>query len=349
MTLPVSVAVIGFGLSARVFHLPFVSQMPQFELLAISTSQQAAAQAAYPQARVYADAEALLKACPAELVIITAPNAWHFSLAQLALQRGKHVVLEKPFVNTVAEAETLIALAAAQGLQLSVFHNRRWDGDFLTVRQLLAEGRLGQLHSFASHFDRFRPTVQSRWREQPGPGAGAWFDLGAHLLDQALCLFGLPQTLTGRCLALRAGAEVTDYFQVQLHYPELEVHLHGSPFAAGPKLRFQLQGSRGAYLKYGLDPQEERLKTGVLPLSAEWAAEAPEAYGQLFLADDQGAEGQAEALPTLTGGYQRYFEALASALRGQGALPVPAAEAMQVIRLLLLAELSSQQGRSLAL
>ncbi len=340
----IKTAVIGFGLSARTFHLPFITSSEAFELVAISTSQTEAAQQAYPQAQIFAEArDLLLSHLELELVIITAPNKVHFELAQLALQQNLHVVLEKPFVNTSSEARQLIALAAQQEKMLSVYHNRRWDSDFLTLQQLIQSQELGTVHFLASHFDRFRPQPQDRWREQPGPGAGVWYDLGSHLLDQALVLFGEPQALTARCLALRAGAKVTDYFQVQLHYPEKEVVLQASPFVAGPRLRFELQGNRGRYLKYGLDPQEERLKAGVLPLASDWSAEPVSAYGTVYTETNQ------RIYPACLGGYQAYYQQLAQAIIGQGPVPVPAEEALRVIEWLELAELSSARGQRLSM
>lgn len=339
----IKTAVIGFGLSAQTFHLPFLKVSDQYQIVAISTRQEAQAQAAYPGVAVFASATELLSAqIDLDLVVITAPNAVHFELAQAALSRNLHVVLEKPFVNTVAEGEALMALAAEKQKLLSVYHNRRWDGDFLTLQALIKRGDLGEIHSLESHFDRFRPVVQKRWREAPGPGAGVWYDLGAHLLDQALVLFGLPQALTARCLALRPGAQVTDYFHVQLHYPKTEVVLHACPFVAGQKMRFLLAGSQGSYLKYGLDPQEERLKQGVLPLDADWGREEPAAFG--MLSTDQNT-----VYPTVAGTYQSYYAQLASALLEGGANPVPAVDALQVIRLIALAEQSSLRGETLRL
>lgn len=339
MEKPIRVAVIGLGLSARVFHLPFLQTLPDYHWVAVSTSQTLPLPWQTPDLAQFASAEALLTALAgdleADLVVITAPNAQHFELAQAALQLGKHVVVEKPFVNTVAEGETLIALAKQKQCLLSVFHNRRWDGDFLTVKQLIENQTLGDLKLFVSHFDRFRPDVQDRWRERPGPGAGSWFDLGSHLLDQALCLFGEPLEITGMVRPMRAGAEVPDTFHVSLHYPTHAVILNGSPFVAGPKLRFDIQGTRGRYLKYGLDPQEERLKGGILPTTPDWAAEDPLQFGHLYF--DSGSE----VCPTLTGGYGHYYGALAAAIRGKGELPVSPESALAVIRLLEIVEKGS--------
>ncbi|PIQ24062.1 oxidoreductase [bacterium (Candidatus Blackallbacteria) CG17_big_fil_post_rev_8_21_14_2_50_48_46] len=332
---------IGFGLSAKVFHLPFLQTLPAFELIALSTRQTFEAQKLGPGIQIFAQPEELLAQTEADLAIIATPNASHFALAEKALQNGMHVVLEKPFVNTLAEGKALIRLAEEKGRSLSVYHNRRWDGDFLTLQNLLQQKRLGEIHFFHSHFDRFRPHVQDRWRENPGPGTGSWFDLGSHLLDQALLLFGWPEAVNARILPTRKNAKVADYFHVQLHYPGLEVLLTGSAFVAGPKLRFELQGELGTYRKFGMDPQEERLKQGIQPLGDTWAAEAETAHGTLWF------ENSHETLPTWTGGYQNYYQALAQALENQGELPVTAQEALNVIYLLELAEQSAQLNKTL--
>jgi len=338
---PITTALVGYGFSARTFHLPFLHAPSPFRLTDISSGQAARVRQELPEVRRHACAATLIQQCAAELVIITAPNAAHFPLAKLALEAGKHVILEKPFVCTTAQGQQLIALAAHQQRLLSVYHNRRWDGDFLTLRQLQRSGRLGEIHRFESRFDRFRPQVRDRWREQPGQGSGTWFDLGPHLVDQALQLFGPPLAVSGQCRALREGSGVTDYFAVQLHYPTLEVVLASSPYGAAPNLRFQLDGSRGSYRKFGLDPQEARLIAGTIPDHEHWAQEDPADAGTLYLAEGS------ETLVTQCGGYQHYFQAVAAALRDGGANPVPAMEALQGIRLLELAEASSRAGQTL--
>ncbi|MCE7613976.1 Gfo/Idh/MocA family oxidoreductase, partial [Vibrio fluvialis] len=196
---PVKTAVIGYGYSAKTFHLPFINALPELTLSAISSSQQAAVAADWPNAQWFGDANDLLDNSDAELVIITAPNDVHYPLAKRALQNGKHVIVEKPFVTRIEDGEELIALAAEKGLTLSVFHNRRWDGDFLTLQKLMEEGRLGDIKLFESHFDRYRPEIRQRWRELAQDGGGILFDLAPHLLDQALALFGLPQAINAQC------------------------------------------------------------------------------------------------------------------------------------------------------
>jgi predicted dehydrogenase len=337
----IKTAVIGYGLSAKVFHLPLITSDERYKLVAISTSRQDEVEAQWPGIEVFSTGEGLIEKAGADLVVVTAPNIAHFSLAQAALAAGRHVVLEKPLVTTLADGERLRALTQESGRLLVPFHNRRWDGDFLTVKKLIREGRLGTLRWFHTHFNRFRPQVQDRWRERPGPGSGLWFDWGPHLIDQTLCLFGPPQAVTARCLTLRGGSEVTDNFHVLLHYPDHEAILHGNSFAAGPALRFQVQGTQGSFIKYGLDPQEDRLRAGIQPDSPDWAAETPEAYGALYTATGS------EAVPTETGGYQNFYNQLAKAITEGAPAPVKLMDALEGIALIELAVASSRQGRTL--
>ena len=341
----IKVGIIGYGFSAKTFHLPFILSTNQYQLVAISTSKLNEAHNDYPQQTIYASADELIEQAEIDLVIITAPNAVHFSLAKACLLKSLHVVIEKPMTTTVQEGETLIALAKIQKVMLSVYHNRRWDGDFLTVKNLLAKQTLGNVHIFESHFDRFRPLVRDRWRENPGAGAGIWFDLGSHLIDQALCLFGLPTSVTARCLSLRENSATVDYFHVQLHYEKLEVILHSSPHMAASNKRFQLDGSKGCYIKYGLDPQEEQLKAGLSPLHKDFGVELNSefAQGHLYYATSD------EALDTQAGNYSIYYQQLADAIKGKHHCPVSGEEALQVIKLLVLAQESSDKGQTLTL
>jgi len=331
-------AVIGYGLSARTFHLSFIKLQPELELVAISSSQSEVAQA-YPEIAHYQDATDLIAQSDAELVVITSPNHSHFPLAKAALQQGKHVLLEKPLVLSSEEGQALAELASQSGRKLAVYHNRRFDGDFLTLQQLIKSGALGQIHYFESHFDRFRPEPRARWREQAGPGSGILWDLGPHLIDQALCLFGMPQAISANCRTLRPGGESTDYFHLQLHYSDKEVVLHSSPFCANPTLRFMLQGRLGSYQKFGLDPQEDALRAGKVPGGAAWGLEQAANFGLLASADGQ------QSYPTLAGNYALFYQRLVAALQEDAPLPVPLEDALAGIRLLELAIVSSTLGQ----
>lgn len=338
----IKTAVIGYGFSAKTFHLPFIEASENFQLVSISTSNLEQVKMKWPDITSYQTAQELIQESNAQLVVITAPNDVHFSLAKLCLQNKKHVIIEKPMVTTAHQGEELVSLAKAQGLVLSVYHNRRWDGDFLTIKKLIQNGSIGRVRFFESHFDRFLPVVRDRWREQPGPGTGNWFDLGSHLLDQALCLFGMPQAITARCLVLRDNSKTTDYFHVLLHYSDCEVVLHGSPFSAGPNLRFQVQGTKGSFIKYGYDPQEELLKLGRVPNTPQWAEENKEQFGTLF------TEAGSKIIPTMRGSYQSYYSGIADAINAEKAVPVSGEDALRIINLLEIAEKSNRLGRTLA-
>ncbi|MGP8307896.1 oxidoreductase [Vibrio sp. YIC-376] len=338
---PIKTAVIGYGFSAKTFHIPFVSALDEFELVAISTSNGEAVAKDWPSAQHYATASNMLIESDAELVIITAPNDVHFELAKQAIENGKHVIIEKPFVTNVADGETLIALAKEKNRVLSVYHNRRWDGDFLTAKKLIEEKRIGELKHFESHFDRFRPEVRQRWREQATDGGGILFDLGSHLIDQALELFGQPDAISAECKMMREGSTNVDYFDVVMHYPNHLAIVHGDLFSAGPNKRFTLKGTKGTYEKYGLDPQEPRLIEGVLPTEPSWADETSDSYGRFY------SEDSSETVATERGGYQHYFIKMAEAIRNNTAPPVNAEDALWNIKLIELAMESSRLGQKL--
>ncbi|MCW8345837.1 oxidoreductase [Vibrio sp. ZSDZ65] len=338
---PIKTAVIGYGFSAKTFHIPFISSMAEFDLCAISSSQAESVTHDWPTVAHYHTADELLNNSDAELVIITAPNDVHFSLAKKALENNKHVIIEKPFVTQVEDGETLVALAEKQQRVLSVYHNRRWDGDFLTVKKLIEEGKIGDIKHFESHFDRFRPEVRQRWREQTTNGGGILFDLGSHLIDQSLDLFGLPDAITAQCLMLREGSSNVDYFNVTLHYPNHVVLLHGDLFSAAPNHRFSVKGTKGSYEKFGLDPQEERLIAGVSPSEPNWTEEAVEHHGNLYHADS------INKVVTEPGNYQHYFATMAEAVRNNGRPPVEANDAIWTIKIIELAMESSRLGKTL--
>ncbi len=339
----IKVGIIGFGNSAQTFHLPFVTSNESLELVAISSSQTEAIQERYPTISIFDSADDLILNSGIELVIITAPNHVHYSLAKQALEQGLQVTNQKPMVTKRSEAEELIKLAKQQSLILSVFQNRRWDGDFLTLKKLIKQKALGEIRFFESHFDRFRPLVRQRWKEQPGPGAGFLFDLGPHLIDQALCLFGLPDSITARCLAIRNTSKITDYFHIILHYKDLEVVLHASTFSAGPNRRFRMEGTKGSYDKYGLDPQEAQLHDGLSPTDILFGAEQINQFGTLY------QENSKLQIDTETGCYQQYYLKIVDAINNGGASPVDSEEIVNVIKIIELAEISSQQGRTVSM
>ncbi|MDC8803622.1 oxidoreductase [Halomonas pacifica] len=344
MTETIQVGLVGYGFASQVFHVPLIQATPGLTLAAVASSDAAKVTEALPGVAVEADPEALFARPEIDLVVIPTPNETHYPLARAALEAGKHVVVDKPFTLDLTEARALEALAEAQGKGLSVFHNRRWDSDFLTLEALLAEGSLGRVTRVESRFDRFRPEVRDRWRESPRPGGGIWYDLGPHLLDQALVLFGRPRAILLDLASRRDGARVDDEFTALLDYEGLSVELKAGTLVAEETPRWRLHGTRGSYVKFGLDPQEERLKAGDSP-SPGWGLDAP---GRLCLAAEA-SEPVSREHPSLPGDYLAYYQGVAAALRGEGPMPVSVEEAIAVMALLEAGLASHRQRRWVSL
>lgn len=326
----VRVGLIGYGYASKTFHAPLIAGTPGMQLAAVSSSDAAKVHADWPAMSVVSNPAALFDDPNLDLIVIPTPNDTHFPLAKAALEAGKHVVVDKPFTVTLSQARELEALAKSRGRVLSVFHNRRWDSDFLTLKALLGEGTLGEVAWFESHFDRFRPQVRNRWREQAGVGSGIWYDLGPHLVDQALVLFGQPVSISVDLAQLRPGAQTTDCFHAILNYPQRRVVLHASMLAAAESPRYVVHGTRGSYVKYGLDPQEDRLKAGERPPLEDWGYDMRD--GVLTLAD--GDSLVEKPLLTLPGNYPAYYAGVRDALNGQGENPVPASQAIRVMEII---------------
>lgn len=342
MTAPIRVAIVGYGYATRTFHAPLVESVPGLELRAVSSSDAAKVAADRPGLAVEARPEALFAREDIDLVVVPTPNDTHHPLACAALRAGKHVVVDKPFTLDLAQARELEALAAQCGRLLSVFHNRRWDGDFLTARELIASGRLGRITHFESRVDRFRPQVRERWREAPGPGSGVWMDHGPHLLDQALLLFGAPQSIALARMAQRDGAVTDDAFHARLRYGAGPcVVLQASSLAAAPAPRLVVHGTRGSFVKWGPDPQEDALKAGQRPDC--WTL--PAEVATLALPDAPSPE----AVPVQPGRYLAYYEGVRDAIRGDAPNPVPAGDAAQVMAWLELGAASDDARRELSL
>lgn len=341
----IRVAIIGYGYASKTFHAPLISGTPGMTLAAVSSSDEAKVRNDWPTVPIVAEPRQLLDDPNIDLIVIPTPNDTHFPLAKAALEAGKHVVVDKPFTVTLSQARELDAVARSRGRLLSVFHNRRWDSDFLTVKSLINEGLLGEVCYFESHFDRYRPQIRDRWRERGGPGSGIWFDLGPHLLDQAIGLFGLPVSMTVDLAQLRPGAQSTDYFHAVLVYPQRRVILHATLLAAAETARFIVHGSRGSYIKYGLDPQEERLKNGERLPQEDWGYDMRD--GILTRVD--GEDRSEESWLTLPGNYPAYYAAIRDALNGNGENPVPASQAIQIMELIELGIESAKHRATLCL
>jgi len=339
----VRTAVIGYGLGGRTFHVPLISAVPGLELAAIVTSQAGRVHEEWPGIEVRANVESVLADPSIELVVVSTPNDSHFDLATRAFAARKHVVVDKPFTVTATEAEGIVASATAAGRVLSVFHNRRWDADFLTLQRLLHEGTLGDVSFIESHYDRFRPVVRDRWREHDVPGAGTWYDLGAHIADQVLRIWGTPASITADLLAQRPGATAVDYFHVVLEYSGgRRAILHGGSMAAASALRFVVHGRNGSYIKYGLDSQEESLKAGRGPGSADYGIDPVE--GELTAAD-----GSVTRVSNECGNYASYYEELVRAIRDGTPPPVSGEEGLAVMRIIEAASRSASARRTILL
>ncbi|WP_407731111.1 oxidoreductase [Pseudocitrobacter faecalis] len=341
----IRVGLIGYGYASKTFHAPLISGTPGMELAVVSSSDADKVKADWPNVSVFSEPKHIFADPTIDLVVIPTPNDTHFPLAKAALEAGKHVVVDKPFTVTLSQARELDAIARNQGKLLSVFHNRRWDSDFLTVKSLINEGRLGEVAYFESHFDRYRPQVRNRWRELAGPGSGIWYDLGPHLLDQAVNLFGLPVSLSVDLAQLRPGAQATDYFHAVLAYPQRRVVLHGTLLAAAETARYIVHGSRASYVKYGLDPQEERLKNGERLPQEDWGYDMRDGV----LTRVEGEDRVEETLLTIPGNYPAYYAAVRDALNGVGENPVPASQAIQIMELIELGIESAKHRAVLSL
>lgn len=277
-----------------------------------------------------------LLAAPVDLVVIATPNPSHYPIARQCLLAGRHVVIDKPFTTTLADAEELVRLAREQRRVLSAYQNRRYVGDFVTLQRLLSQAALGRVTIFESHFDRFRPERKpAAWREQPQPGSGIWFDLGSHLLDQALVLFGIPQAMSADIRIEREGGVVDDAFDVTLYYPQMRALLRASMLAASPGPTFTVHGTEGSFIKYGLDPQEEALKSGRTPTEPDWDVEPSGMYGQVTTAEGT------RAIPTIPSTFTRYYENMRDAILGRAPLAVTPSQALAVMQGLELAVLAS--------
>ena len=339
----IRVGVVGFGLATRTFHAPLLLATPGFHLTAVASTRAAEVRSALPGVEVAADAAALARHPDVDLIVIATPNDTHAALAEAALRAGRHVVVDKPFTVTAAEARHLAGVARESGRLLSVFHNRRWDSDFLTVRDAVRRGLLGRVVLCESRFDRFRPEVRDRWREGTAPGAGLLYDLGPHLIDQALVLFGIPDSVQATLARQRPGARADDYFHLVLRYGErLVVTLQAGMLVSGGSARFALHGERASLLKHGSDVQEDQLRAGVRPGAPEWGVDPDEAV--LW----EGATGETRRLDSLPGDQREYYVALREALHGRAPNPVSPAQGATVIALIEAALRSGRERRSVA-
>lgn len=336
----IGVGLIGYGLGGRAFHAPYAAVTPGMTLRAVVSRDPAKVHADLPGMTGVPDVAALLAEPGIDLVVVSSPDQLHAEHALAAIRAGKHVLVDKPFATTLADARTVAAAGEAAGVVVTAFQNRRWDADFLTLKGLIEAGTLGEIVQFESHFDRWRPVPADVWKEaRPG---GAWLDLGPHLGDQVLQLFGRPLAITADIATLRDGAPAPDYFHATLRYPGRRVLLHSSKLVADNGLRFAVHGTQGSWIKHGVDVQEAATVAGKTPGGEGWGADP--IPGMLTRAGEAPV-----AVPNATGDYRLFWQALAAAVRGEGANPVPATDAIAVMELLDAGLRSSAERREIEL
>lgn len=332
----IGLGIIGYGMATKVFHRPLIESVDGLKIVGVLRRRAVEAL----DVPLVTDLAKFLALPDLQLVVITTPNESHFPLAKACLEAGKAVVLDKPFTVASRDGEKLVALAKEKNLPLTVFHNRRYDGDFFVIQQLLRDGTLGRLVSFESTFDRFRPDLRpGAWREANEPGGGILYDLGPHLIDQALLLFGKPESVFAQVRCERDGSVVDDAFDLTMAYHGLKVLLRASMLAPVPRPRFLLQGTKGSYMKYDLDEQERLLKSGVRPLDTNWN-KAQNQPGRLVL--ERESQVVTSELPTPLGDYRHFYTNMRDVLLGKSPLDIPAEAGVESVRIIEAAHESSR-------
>jgi predicted dehydrogenase len=331
-------------MSGEVFHGPLLQAHPAFELSMILERSKDKSRLRYPKSTIVRSLDDVLGDANVELVIVNTPHETHFDLTKKALEASKHVVVEKPFSNTVSEGEELIQLAKQKDRMLSVFQNRRWDGDFLTTKKIIESGSLGRLVEFESHYDRYRPVIDaSTWKEHTGPGSGILFNLGSHMIDQALSLFGMPEELFAKTGIQRTSGIADDYYDIKLFYKGHSVILKSSYLVRELGPRYLLLGEDGTYVKYGIDPQEQALKEGGTPGSTLWGAEGKDDWGTINTTiNGLHLTGAVETIP---GNYLGFYDSIFNHLREGKPLEVTAEAGLSVIRVIEASQKSNLEGR----
>ncbi len=344
--------IIGFGASGRVFHAPFVNVVDGLELTKVSTSNPVNIQIAnerYPNTKVVNTPQEIIEDPNIDLVIVTSPNTDHFRWSKEGLLANKHVMVEKPFTVTVEEADELVALAKKQNKVLTVYHNRRFTSDTKTVKKLLDSNLLGEVRDYEAHYDRYRtePRPGGAWREDPLPGSGIFYDLGSHLIDQTLWFFGMPESVTAHIDSQRPWAKADDHFDVRLHYPEFNVTLKAGMLCKIPGPNYMIHGTKGTYIKHGLDVQEAALNAGDIPEGADWGREPKEIWGRIET--EYNGVNISGLIESENGDYRDYFINLRDAIWGKTEIAVKPEEARNVIKIIELAFQSSKERRTIDL
>lgn len=341
-TVPLGVGLLGFGNAGRFFHAPLINATPGLSLRSIVTTRSWAREE-YPNVQVLDSVEALLSSSEIDLVVVATPNQQHVVHARAALAAGKHIVVEKPVADSSETVERLYTQAAQSERMLMVFHNRRWDGDFLTVKKIVDSGVLGKIHEYEANWPLYMPNLRGVWRENPDELGGVLYDLGPHLLDQVLVLFGRPNSVYAQVDTHRAGARADDFFRLHLRYPSgMNAILATDLLTPSPGPRFRLRGSNGTFEKYGVDPQEAALRAGRRPDDTAWGEEQPSQWGHLWVRELHGMAFDG-SIPTLRGDYTQFYKAVYEALLGKTESPIEQDLVVEQIRII---EASNRSAKS---
>ncbi|HJW18051.1 MAG TPA: Gfo/Idh/MocA family oxidoreductase [Flavisolibacter sp.] len=340
---PIRTAILSYGMSGKLFHAPFLYVHPGFELYGVWERTKNVASNDYPDIKTFRSLEALLSDSSIELVIVNTPNITHYEFTKMALLADKHVIVEKPFTVNSNEAEQLINLAKQKKKLLSVYHNRRFDSDFKTIRKVINEGFLGDINEAEFHYDRFRNELSPKLhKEVPVKGTGALYDLGSHLVDQALQLFGFPQAVFADIRMIRTNSQVDDYFELLLYYMDKRVRLKSNYLVREALPGYSIHGSKGSFIKQRTDVQEQALQQGILPGSPGWGVE-PLADSGLLHTEINGKIVR-EQLTSQTGNYMEYYDIIYEALRMNKDVPVPPEDGLNVIKIIEAAFKSNTTG-----
>jgi scyllo-inositol 2-dehydrogenase (NADP+) len=344
---PLNVGLVGFGIAAQVMHAPFLSTLNEYRLVSVLERNESNSKKRYPNVTVVRTIDELLENSDIDIIVITTPNDTHFEYTKKSLLANKHVVVEKPFTNTSEDAMSLINLAKKTNCALSIFQNRRYVNDFLTIKKILNENLLGEIVEFEGHYDRYRPEAKpNAWREKDKPGSGILFDLGAHLIDQALTLFGIPKTITADIRKQRPHSVVDDYFDIRLDYGFTKIILESGMLVREPGPRYMIHGTNGSFIKSGEDPQEALLKAGVLPNIPKWGEEPEENWGLLHTSIN--GKVIRDKYPSLPGNYGYYYLDLYETIRNGADLKVKPEQGFNTIRIIELAFESNRKKCTIA-
>jgi len=320
-------------MSGEIFHAPLLAVNPGFELSMVLQRNSDKAKQRYPHTKIARTVDEVISDSDIELVVINTPNDSHYQFATKALESGKHVIVEKPFTVTTKEADTLIALAKKTNRQLTVFQNRRWDGDFMTVKKVVDNKWVGKIAEFELHYDRYRNYIEANtWKEEQGPGSGILYNLGSHMLDQVLVLFGMPLDVDARVGTQRPNGKVEDYYDIRLSYEDFHAIVKSSYLVREATPRYILHGTEGSFIKYGIDPQEQALKEGKIPGSAGWGTEGKELWGKLNT--NVGGLHFEGSIETIAGDYTQFYKNVCEAIRESKPLAVRPEESKNVIQLI---------------